>query len=299
MATLFGRRRGRRRLVAIILGRSGLLACRGLVTIIFSRGFVTDQLGRRFAAFRDGELENAVSVNDVDVVLESADVDFALFLHRTDERLDLLLCLRVLFEGVEKSKEARLEHRVDCVRFTIFLHHLALVATVIPDNLGPGAEHLELLAVLRGGHWCRYDGWTSENRTAISILARVEVFFYHFSFFRFFYIFQIFFYVREGFSVNTDSGRIPRTHSKLDHGDMIALYFACMVFACLLLSIMLWKLHNLQFRIRRMERELDARSMDVTYDLDISPEGPTQEPRAENSALSLIVAHSEPAHPNP
>lgn len=160
--------------------------------IIFSRGFVAEQLGRRFSAFRDGELENAVRVNDVDIVLESVDVDFALFLHRPDERLDVLLCLRVLFEGVEKSKEARLEHRVDCVRFTIFLHHLALVATAIPDNLGPGAEHLKLLAVLRGGHWCRYDGWTSENRAAISILAPGS-FFYHFSFFRFFYIFQIFF----------------------------------------------------------------------------------------------------------
>jgi len=57
---------------------------------------------------------------------------------------------------------------------------------------------------------------------------------------------------------------------------------------------MLWELHNMQFRIRRIERELDARSMDVNYDLDISPEGPTQEPRAEDSALSLVVRHSEP-----
>ena len=80
---------------------------------------------------------------------------------------------------------------------------------------------------------------------------------------------------------------------------MIAVLFACIVFACLLLSIVLWKLNNMQITIGHMQRELYARSMDVNYDLEISPEGPTLEPRVENSTLSLVVRHSEPAHSNP
>ena len=156
-----------------------MLACRGLVTIIFSSGFVAGLLGRRFLAFRDGELEHAVSVNDVDVVLESADVDFALFMHNSDARLDRLLCLGVIFEGVEKSKKARLKECADRVRVAIFLPHVALVLTAILDNL-------EVLAVHRGGHWCRYDESTSKNRGAISTLPRE-------SFFSFFILFIIFF----------------------------------------------------------------------------------------------------------
>lgn len=80
---------------------------------------------------------------------------------------------------------------------------------------------------------------------------------------------------------------------------MMAVVFAMLVFACLLFSILLWKIGNMRITIERMERELYARSMDVNYDLERLPEGPTQELRAENSALSRIVGHSEPAHPNP